>query len=93
VPAGRVSVFWRIEDDELAEAQLRLRWLEVGGPPVPGPPARRGFGTRVLEATLRYQLGGTVTLAWETTGLACEIVVPLRHAQIADRAPLAGVEP
>jgi PAS domain S-box-containing protein len=92
VPAGRVSVLWRIEDDETAEAQLRLRWLEVGGPPVPGPPVRRGFGSRVLEATLRYQLSGTVTLAWETTGLVCEIVVPLRRTQISERAPLAGVE-
>ena len=56
---------------------MRLRWEEAGGPPVTAPPTRRGFGSRVLEATLRVQLGGTVTRNWGASGLVCEAALPL----------------
>ncbi len=72
-PDGRVAVTWRLEGE-----MLRLRWAERGGPVVPGPPARRGFGSRVLEGTVRGQLGGTVSVSWAETGLVCEMEVALR---------------
>ena len=73
--AGRVSVSWRLEDGP--RGVLRLRWAETGGPPVEGPPARRGFGSRVLEATVRSQLRGKVFTSWKKSGLVCEVEVPL----------------
>ncbi|MBK1662738.1 HWE histidine kinase domain-containing protein, partial [Paracraurococcus ruber] len=75
VPGGMVAVRWRLEGT--APGRLLLHWAEAGGPPVPGPPARRGFGSRVLEGTVRSQLGGRVTLDWARAGLACEVMVPL----------------
>ncbi len=72
-PDGRVAVTWRLEGE-----MLRLRWAERGGPVVAGPPARRGFGSRVLEGTVRGQLGGTVSISWAETGLVCEMEVALR---------------
>jgi two-component sensor histidine kinase len=77
-PDGRVAVRWRL-DQGLGGATLRLCWVESGGPVVPGAPARRGFGSRVLEGTLRGQLGGAVTLDWAPGGLVCELRVPLRR--------------
>jgi PAS domain S-box-containing protein len=74
-PKGCVSVSWRLADGP--HGVLRLRWAEVGGPPVGEPPARRGFGSRVLEATVRAQLGGKLTVEWEKSGLVCEIQVLL----------------
>ena len=71
---GRVVVSWRADH---AAGLLRLRWEEHGGPPVPAPPARRGFGSRVIEATARDQLGGRVERRWEAEGLVCEIEAPL----------------
>ena len=46
-------------------------WTEMGGPAVAGPPQRRGFGTRLLERALAYDLGpgATVDLRFEPTGL------------------------
>ena len=98
MPTGRVAVSWRL--DRRRSGTLRLRWAEAGGPPVAGPPARRGFGSRVLEGTVRGQLGGTVSLAWDAAGLVCGIEVPLARAAsapdpataaasmaVADRAP------
>jgi two-component sensor histidine kinase len=74
-PGGRVAVTWTLEGGPAG--RLRLRWAESGGPPVEGAPAQRGFGTRVLDGTVRGQLGGTVALSWNVAGLACDIEVPL----------------
>jgi PAS domain S-box-containing protein len=68
---GRLRVSWTVRD-----GMLCLRWREAGGPPVLGAPTRRGFGTRVLDSTIRGQLGGWVRSSWEASGLVCEIEVP-----------------
>ncbi len=74
-PSGRLAIDWQV--DQPAGPCLRLRWAETGGPPLLAPPASRGFGSRVLSGTLRDQLGGTVTMDWEATGLICTMEVPL----------------
>ena len=85
-PTGSVSVSWRVQGG--MPGTLRLRWAEVGGPPVAGPPTRRGFGSRVLDGTIRGQLGGRVSLTWESTGLVCEMDVPLgRDTARAEMTP------
>lgn len=76
-PGGRVEVQWSAGRREGEDGLLRLRWAEAGGPPVTGPPRRRGFGTRVIEATARGQLGGSVERHWEPGGLVVEIALPL----------------
>src|SRR6201994_309200 len=48
---GRITVRWSIQD-----ATLHLDWEEHGGPPV-AYPTRKGFGSRLLERTVRG-LGG-----------------------------------
>jgi two-component sensor histidine kinase len=87
-PGGRVSASWRLGRGPSAGGEvLRLRWAEAGGPSVAGASERRGFGTRVLDATVRGQLGGTLSLDWRATGLVCEMEVPLRRvpdAAVAD---------
>jgi PAS domain S-box-containing protein len=75
VPEGRVSVSWRVEAGP--PRLLQLRWSEVGGPPVFGPPQGQGFGSRVLDATVRQQLGGRIRSAWEPSGVVHEIELPL----------------
>jgi len=73
--AGRVGISWWL--DGPANRTLRLRWQEAGGPPLAGPPGRRGFGSRVLEGTIRRQIGGSLSLVWEATGLVCDLALPL----------------
>jgi PAS domain S-box-containing protein len=82
VPGGRLRVSWEVRK----RARLHLRWIEAGGPNVIGAPTRFGFGTRVIEATIRRQLGGGVQMAWELEGLVCELDLPLAPA---NRTPLA----
>jgi two-component sensor histidine kinase len=56
---------------------LRLCWVETGGPTIAGPPRSHGVGWGVLDGSVRVQLGGAVTLAWEAQGLACLMEIPL----------------
>jgi len=68
---GRLQIVWR----RPAGGGLELRWLEIGGPAVV-PPARRGFGTRVIDRMIRDQLKGTVHFDWRKEGLVCDIAIP-----------------
>jgi PAS domain S-box-containing protein len=73
VPQGRVALSW---DRSAAEDALHIRWVERDGPAVTEP-ARQGFGTRLLDATVRDQLGGSVHRVWDPAGLLYELVLPL----------------
>lgn len=77
VPNGLVCLSWDIDPDA---GTLRLKWTEQGGPRVSAPPTRRGFGSRVLDATIQNQLRGQVHHDWRSEGLICEIKVPLSRA-------------
>jgi PAS domain S-box-containing protein len=72
VPDGRVAIDWRVDDGDT----LILHWRESGGPPVSAPPQRRGFGQRLLENTVRRQLGGELILEWAPEGLRCTVTAP-----------------
>ncbi|HEX3406773.1 MAG TPA: HWE histidine kinase domain-containing protein [Caulobacteraceae bacterium] len=69
-PEGRVEIRWGRQGD-----QLNLTWRERGGPPA-SPPTRRGFGSRLLAASLR-DLGGQSRLHFETEGVCAEFSAPL----------------
>jgi PAS domain S-box-containing protein len=78
---GRVRLSWRRDE---AEGVLRLRWEETGGPPV-AHPTRLSFGSRVIESTIRGQLGGACGTTWTAGGIVFEAEVPLARAVSRDR--------
>ncbi len=83
-PGGRVTVTCWAEE---GGAVGIITWQESGGPPVPGPPARRGFGTRLLERALARDLGpgSQVTLAFEPGGVRATMrFLPRRNAAAAE---------
>jgi two-component system CheB/CheR fusion protein len=71
---GRLHVSWQVEAG--SERRVRLRWQERDGPAV-GPPAARGFGTRLIERACEYELEGEVELNYAPSGLSCELVFPI----------------
>jgi PAS domain S-box-containing protein len=71
---GRVRLGWRLDE---AAGLLLLSWAETGGPPIEAPPPARGFGTRVVDATLERQLGGRIRRVWRPEGLLLEAALPL----------------
>jgi two-component sensor histidine kinase len=71
---GRVVVRWTITAD--SEPRLELIWSEQGGPAVTEPEVR-GFGTRLIERGLAFDIGGTARISFETSGVICVIEAPL----------------
>jgi len=74
-PEGRVSIRWNIG----AEPRVALEWREAGGPPVT-PPARRGFGSRLIEEGLARELGAAAQMDFQPGGLVCRMSAALAEA-------------
>ncbi|MFD0466254.1 PAS domain S-box protein [Microvirga aerilata] len=68
---GRVEIRWSLDETD-SPGHFHLRWEESGGPPV-RPPARRGFGTRLIERSLAGDLHGEAKIEFATAGLVCTI--------------------
>lgn len=68
-PHGRLTVDWS------HASSLVIRWVETGSPRTDAP-THSGFGTRVMQDTIR-QHKGAIQFDWQSTGLVCEIVLPI----------------
>jgi PAS domain S-box-containing protein len=78
VERGSVTVRW-----STADGRFCLRWEESGGPPVT-PPARRGFGSRLIERGLASELRGEARIEWRREGVVCTIDAPLDAIRAED---------
>ena len=74
-PAGSIAIGWSQEGDDGA---LVLTWKERNGPPVTQP-TRRGFGSVVIERSLRHEINGHCTLTFDADGVGCVITIPAGH--------------
>jgi two-component sensor histidine kinase len=74
-PHGRVEVSWSRGAREDA-ANLSIEWREIGGPAVAASPDR-GYGVGVIRDLIPHDLGGSVDLAFASSGVCCKIEIPL----------------
>ncbi|MGD0721354.1 MAG: HWE histidine kinase domain-containing protein [Roseiarcus sp.] len=65
-PKGTVAIKW-----ETREKFVRLDWREIDGPPV-APPARSGFGSRLLKTAFPSEYG-QATLTFDPDGVRCTV--------------------
>lgn len=73
--SGHIHIGWQVEPTRHGD-RMRLQWRESGGPSVT-PPRRKGFGSRLIEGGLAQDVDGEVRLAYEATGIVCQIVMPI----------------
>ncbi len=73
---GRVTLAWTYDP---ATRALALTWTERGGPTV-APPWRKGFGSRLIERSLRGELHGSAEMDYAPEGLTCALVATLPEA-------------
>lgn len=73
VPEGRVELSWRL--DPVTDT-LAFTWRDVGGPPVT-PPEQPGFGTRLIESSIRREQKGQARFDFRPDGLVFEASFPL----------------
>jgi light-regulated signal transduction histidine kinase (bacteriophytochrome) len=68
---GLVTVTTTIDQ----QGSLIIDWMERGGPAVK-PPTRRGFGSTVIQSSIRHDLKGDVALDFAVTGLHARFSIP-----------------
>jgi PAS domain S-box-containing protein len=71
VPEGTLKIAWTLQNGTLV-----IEWREAGGPPV-SQPTRRGFGSKIIAASIASQRGGEAVFDWQTGGLVCKLTLPL----------------
>jgi len=68
--AGCIDVIWTPADEE---GRITLDWIERGGPPV-APPTRSGFGSRLIDTSVRGTLRGSASMDYAGGGLHCRLI-------------------
>jgi PAS domain S-box-containing protein len=79
--AGNVSLRWQCERNTLG-----LQWEETGGPPVT-PPTIKGYGTKVITASIQQQLSGAATFDWRPQGLSFTMEISVGETSAAAKKP------
>ena len=72
---GRISISWSVIGGAEDGKRLQIVWRESGGPAVE-PPARRGFGSSVIERVVARALDGHVSLTFEPGGVVWTLDIP-----------------
>lgn len=75
VYGGKVDIRWRVTIDARRRA-LEFDWLESGGPEV-SPPARQGFGSRLLDFVLPGQIQAKSRIDYRPGGVRVQCALPL----------------
>jgi PAS domain S-box-containing protein len=83
-PTGNVSLSWHCEQNTLS-----MQWRETGGPAVK-PPTVKGYGTKVITASIQQQLGGAATFDWRPEGLSFGMSISVGDATTAAKASPRG---
>lgn len=78
-PDGRVHIKWEITGG--ADPVFRFHWQECDGPPVT-PPARRGFGSRLVERVLASDFRGKALLDFAPGGVRFTLEAPVHGALV-----------
>jgi two-component sensor histidine kinase len=86
-PLGRITVRW---DWRGAKEGLSLEWIEANGPAV-AVPSQTGYGIRAIQRLIPHELGGTVDLTFEASGLRCRIELPSECIR-RDRQPTPSLK-
>jgi PAS domain S-box-containing protein len=71
VPAGGVL----IKSTRLETGDLRIVWVERGGPPVVRP-RKVSFGMKLITRNIPDQLGGATEVRWEEDGVRATLTIP-----------------
>lgn len=61
------------------DGQIVMTWTERGGPPVAAPDRNAGFGSRLVDLTVRRQLSADLSREWHADGLVIRLAIDLER--------------
>ena len=73
---GTVTITWSVTVGAGGGDLLQINWNEANGPRVT-PPERSGFGSRLIEFSIKQELGGTAELQFDPEGFHGSFSVPI----------------
>ena len=77
-PKGSVDISWETFSGSDDSEQLKLTWVENGGPQS-APPEKSSFGTQITTTHMEAAFNGTVELEYPPEGLRWSLKAPLRN--------------
>ncbi len=80
-----------IDVDIKSHGVVVLNWSEQGGPPVKAP-TRRGFGSTVIEQSIRHDLQGEARVDYALAGMKAEFKVPARFIRLPEPGQKADAQ-
>ena len=81
---GFVAVKWHLSaGTDIADSRFHLSWQEIGGPPVLAP-TQSGFGSTMIDRSLRAYTGGQTSLSYEPDGLIFILDAPASEVRVRD---------
>ena len=91
-PSGALDVSWAVESGQGKQRDLVLVWAERNEQPLeaqePEEPSRKGgFGAKLLDATMRIELGGSIETTRGDHGVKVTIRVP--HERVTSNRKIA----
>ena len=81
---GLLDIRWSVQAAGEDKGMLCLSWRESDGPPVASN-RRDGFGSTMMRAMVRGQLGGTLDVEWADNGMECRICLPANQLTTGTR--------
>lgn len=73
---GRVEISWNVHASAGEEPRFTISWIEKGGPPVVKP-ARRGFGSTMIDGMVKMNFGCDVAINYAPSGLEWRLACPI----------------
>ena len=81
-PNGSLKVHWHTGET----GTMRFEWIESGGPEV-RQPARKGFGTKLIQEMLAKDTGWQIEAKYAPAGFQCVIVIKAGLLSPQDEPP------
>lgn len=78
---GRVDIDWQLQEQDDGPSLVVLNWSETGGPKVDAEPERKGFGSSLIDMSIKNNLKGALERQWREDGLKCTLTFPISAAK------------
>jgi len=90
VSLGAVRINWTVKDNGMS--WVEISWIEQGGPKV-APRTATGFGTKLIDRVVSYDLDGKAELTFKPEGVRAVLRFPLKADAASTELPGSATRP